>query len=202
MDTVDFELLKIAESLKQIGKQSSDKQEANLGDSLNLNNPHEDSNVREDDKNNEDAVSRELQRIINMLKENQDIKQKTKGIEEQIERMRQLPQTHKLVQKSDIEKTIESRFMAQQLMGEKQEDDIEEEDADTSPKKALNFMSLEKQQIVTEETTNQKGNTQMENLEKKENINGQDEIDYIHEMDKKIRGFEARRRQRKNNLNI
>ena len=199
MDTVDSELLKIAERLKQIGKQASDKQEVNLGDSLNLNDPHEESNVREEDKNNEDAISRELQRIINMLKENQDIKQKTKGIEEQIERMRQLPQTHKLVQKSDIEKTIESRYIAQQLMGENQEDDIEEEDLDTSPRKALNFMSLEKQEIVTEETTNQKGNNQMENLEKKENINGQNEIDYIHEIDKKIKEFEARRKQSENN---
>ena len=199
MDAVDFELLKIAERLKQIGKQSSEKQEVNLEDSLMSNDTPEDSKVREDNKNNEDEVSKELQRIINMLKENQEIKQKTKGIEEQIERMRRLPQTHKLVQKSDIEKNIESRYMAQQLMGEEQEDDIEEEDLDTSPRKALNFMSLEKQQITTEETINQKSNNQMENLEQEENINGQDEIDYIYEIDKKIREIETKRKQQENN---
>ena len=182
IESIDLDLLNIAEKLKQIGRHSSEGQNVKPDTPIAYNNISEASKVREDAKDGQDEVSKELQRIINMLKENQEIKQKTKGIEEQIERMRKLPQTHKFTQKSDLEKTLESRYMAQQLTGVETEDELEEESYDTSPKNALNFMLLEKQENLVEKI-----------------VDEQDEIDYIHEIDKKIREIEERRRQQKDN---
>ena len=199
IESVDLELRKIAEKLKQIGKKSK-KQDVKSETTVDSNDGSEVAKIREVAKNDQDEVSKELQRIINMLKENQEIKQKTKGIEEQIERMRKLPQLHKLIQKSNLEKTLESHYMSKKLTEEEQEDEVEEGNVDTSPRNALNFMLAEKQAATDEEEINSQDNHQIDDFGKKEDTDCQDEIDYIHEIDKKIREIEAKRQQQKNNI--
>ena len=196
LENIDIDLFKIAAKLQEIGKESNIKQGKKSDRPLTTSNIPIDESIREGPKPEHDEVSRELQRIINMLKENQEVRQKAKGIEEQIEKMRQLPQNHKLVQKSNLEKTLESRYMAQQLMGE--EEIEKEESSDTSPRNALNFMSTETNGIDIPSIV-QQNSEQVEEVEKKENTNSLDEIDYIGEIDKKIREIESRRRQQESN---
>ena len=198
LEDIDIDLLKIAEKLQEIGKEPNIKQGKKSDRPLTSSNIPIADSIREDAKPEHDEVSRELQRIINMLKENQEVRQKTKGIEEQIEKMRQLPQNHKLVQKSNLEKTLESRYMAQQLTGEEEEELEKEESLDTCPKNALNFISAETEGIEIQSIV-QQNSEQVEGFEKKESTNFQDEIDYIGEIDKKIREIESRRRQQESN---
>ena len=198
LEDIDIDLLKIAEKLQEIGKKPNIKQGKKSDRPLTSSNIPIADSIREEPKPEHDEVSRELQRIINMLKENQEVRQKTKGIEEQIEKMRKLPQNHKLAQKSNLEKTLESRYMAQQLTGEEEEELEKEESLDTCPKNALNFISAEAEGIEIQSIV-QQNSEQVEGFEQKESANFQDEIDYIGEIDKKIREIESRRRQQESN---
>ena len=212
IDTINGELLKIAEKLRDIQTEASLKkqQQSDINNS-SMNIPSVSENrakeVKEESeqekivekeeksegiketKSEINKIAQELQRIINMLRNDQKIKQKAKGIQEQIEKMRQLPQSHKLTQKSPLEKTIESRYMAQQIDGINQVELDEEIEEHTCPKEAVSFILKnckedKKESMITEEIN-----------EDSQERGRQEEINYIKEIDKKIKEIEAKRRQ-------
>ncbi len=197
-DTVNISVLKIAEMLKEIemkakvepiAKANQEKEEREDAESLNQDikqNLEEKTRIHK-------KVTQELRRIINILRENRE---EDRGVKEQIEKMRELPQSHKLTEKPTIEKTLESRYMKQKIEECPGEERVERIISnDTTPKKALNFILKQQDEVEfvankTPEGTESREETYKEKVE-------QPPIDYISEIDQKIKEIEAKRKQEK-----
>ena len=200
-DTVNISVLKIAEMLKEIemkakvepiAKANQEKEEREDAESLN-----QDIKQNLEDKTRiHKKVTQELRRIINILRENKENREEDRGVKEQIEKMRELPQSHKLTEKPTIEKTLESRYMEQKIeecLGEEHFERIISND--TTPKKALNFILKQQDEVEfvankTPEGTESREEAYKEKVE-------QPPIDYLSEIDKKIKEIEAKRKQEK-----
>lgn len=201
-DGINISVLKIAQMLKEIEKKANVEPVVKANDEENRDREEREATERlnqdiqqnlEEKTRIHNKVTQELRRIINILRDNQEGRQENRGIKEQIEKIRELPQSHKLIEKPNIEKTIESRYMKQKIDESNDRESIEEiVNDDTTPKKALNFILKQQDEIefVTKKITESREEAHKEEAE-------QPETDYISEIDKKIEEIKTKRKQEK-----
>ena len=107
------------------------------------------------------------------------------NIEEQVEKMRTLSYSHKLYPKSNVEQTIEREYTSRQ---DKQDifevlrEDVAEEIGDSSPRQAHTYLAQE-----------EKG--QMLKAQTSDDPSYNEAVDYLNEIDRKIKEIEEKRKQ-------
>ncbi len=122
-----------------------------------------------------EPITKELKRIIDSISKDKRVEEKARELEEQISKMSNIPQSQKLFDKAHIQKTIESRYMSQQINIEDMlEEEEEEPGLDTNPKKAIECIN---------EMSEVEGLLDSEALE---------ERDYLLEIDKRLQAIRAR----------
>ena len=122
-----------------------------------------------------EPITKELKRIIDSISKDKRVEEKARELEEQISKMSNIPQSQKLFDKAHIQKTIESRYMSQQINIEDMlEEEEEETGLDTNPKKAIECIN---------EMSEVEGLLDSEALE---------ERDYLLEIDKRLQAIRAR----------
>ncbi|WP_410495196.1 hypothetical protein QTL86_13980 [Cellulosilyticum sp. ST5] len=122
-----------------------------------------------------EPITKELKRIIDSISKDKRVEEKARELEEQISKMSNIPQSQKLFDKAHIQKTIESRYISQQINIEDMlEEEEEEPGLDTNPKKAIECIN---------EMSEVEGLLDSEALE---------ERDYLLEIDKRLQAIRAR----------
>ena len=207
-------LIKIAQKLQEVEKEPAIIKGVNLGIPLTKGKSTQATIVRDDiPQSNEEInaiaekTAEELERIIARLKADQTINSKIKDIEEELTKLHSQNDESEIVNKSHIEEKIEARYIEKQVdqtMNEEERDmenvevaskEIFEEDFDTSPRNALNFIK----KCIRD--FSEKGDKLCKAIKKPlidSNESIQEEVDYISEIDRKIKEIEERRKQERN----
>lgn len=163
-----------------------------------------------------EKTSKELQQIIARLQEDADIKKKILEIEKQIASISQEEQETEQNQemrsynKANIEKTLEARYVSKQIKDDTRDntiDDLEQNEVasemtqaddikgiDTCPRNALAFIKAFLEKAMPQKSQSN-DDVQKDVISSHESI--QEEIDYISEIDRKIKEIEERRKQDK-----
>ncbi|MBP3888294.1 MAG: hypothetical protein J6F30_11740 [Cellulosilyticum sp.] len=204
-------LIKIAQKLQELENNPAIIKGVNSGIPVSKGKANPASVVRDDDTPLDDITaktSEELERIIARLKGDQTITNKIKEIEEQLTQIQNQDEEPVSSSRSNIEEKLESIYMEKQLEvqndsdtrdliieAEKNEEievGVEPEMLNTSPRNALTFIKACMKEFK------EKGFLAVEKNKKSimgERKSVQDEVDYISEIDKKIKEIEERRKQ-------
>jgi len=211
IENEDAELIKIAEKLNETEKEPAIQKGVKSGIPY-ASNPATATVVRDDEEQLVhtteiiEKTSEELKRIIAKLKDDKEIKEKILDIEKQVQNIRQSPEEYRATDKSKVEQTLEKNYVSKQRQDTDEreqfepvinvEDDlkefIQEEEIDTSPKKALAFIKSHLNSNMQEDVNDSEAAEKI-TLEQQESI--QNEIDYIKEIDRRIQDIAERRRQ-------
>ena len=211
IENEDAELIKIAEKLNETEKEPAIQKGVKSGIPY-ASNPATATVVRDDEEQLVhtteiiEKTSEELKRIIAKLKDDKEIKEKILDIEKQVQNIRQSPEEYRATDKSKVEQTLEKNYVSKQRQDTDEreqfepvinvEDDlkefIQEEEIDTSPKKALAFIKSHLNSNMQEDVNDSEAAEKI-TLEQQESV--QNEIDYIKEIDRRIQDIAERRRQ-------
>ena len=210
----ESELEKIAQTLQEIENDPAIVKGVESGIPITTGKPVTATTVRDDledtPQSEEDIdtiterTAQELEKIIDKLKEDQTIRSKIQEIERQLVKLHDEEDRASVESKSPIEEKLEARYVEKQdndidsreereIVEEVEDIDVLEENSmDTSPRNALTFIHA----CIKE--FKEKGLHTLESIKKpitnkQEKI--QDEVNYINEIDRRIKEIEERRKQ-------